>query len=149
MLVTSRSRSVASSASANAGLRSTSIASDSTAGNSSRVVCSVASTLLAWPPTFSRLCRRLSSSSISCRDRLVVPRISICAARLPIRPVPIRLCSSPRFSLIAAYTASPRDSFGSITSFTPPGRRVRIARASTFAGVASNASPAERASPPV
>ena len=70
--------SVVSSDSGNAGSRSTSIASASTSGRFSRVLWMFAEARPAPPPTLSWLCSRASSSWISWRDLLRVPRISIC-----------------------------------------------------------------------
>ena len=118
-----------SSASGNAGSRSTSIASSSVAARFSRVLWMFAVARPAPPPTLSWLCSRASSSWISCRDLLAR------AAHQHLRREPARAgrrpssCSRRRSSGgSAALTASPRVSFGSMTSLMPPGSSTREVR---------------------
>ena len=99
--------------------------------------------MIVSPPPIPTRARSLSSASWnSCRLRFCVPRESIAAISEPVGVVFIRSCSVPWFRRTAKRTDPPRVFFGSSATFMPPGSVKRCARASRFAGVGSNASPA-------
>ncbi len=88
-------------------------------------------------------------SSISWRERFVVPRVSIAPVSAPCVALPNTDFSSPKCRARLKLTASPRDFFGSSATFIPFPSVKRCVRASRLEGDASNASPVTVAASPL
>ena len=107
---------------------------------------------VAWvarPPRLIRAFSRSSSSWICSRVCLVVPRMSMSAARSAAVDLPIRLFSSPNRRVSVATTVPPRVFFDSSATLVPLGSSERFVRDSMLAGEGSKASPAAIAASPL
>ena len=111
-----------------------------------------------WPDAEAPVCEPLTAtlarsasnaSSISCRDFLVVPRVSMPPVTAPSDALPKTDFSSPKRSDRLKLTASPRVFFGSSATFMPLASVKRCVRASRLAGDGSNVSPAAAAASPL